>query len=264
MNNVFFFIYFLIGLISTIAGAISGIGGGVIIKPVLDSISSFNIATIGFLTGNTVLSMTFSSIIRNRNSSFKINKRISIFIALGSIAGGLLGKALFDMLRSGYWDDSLLAIFQSVILIILITGVLIFTLKKKHIKPIHLENNISCFITGLILGCIASFLGIGGGPFNVAALYFFFSMDSKTAAINSIFIIFMSQLTNLIFTVLTGKVPDFNFFILIIMITGGISGGIIGSKLLKKISHKQVDNLFSFVMVLIIMICTYNLVKWLK
>ena len=51
-------IYFLICLGASILGAISGIGGGVIIKPVLDSLGTLNVSTISFLSGCTVLSMT--------------------------------------------------------------------------------------------------------------------------------------------------------------------------------------------------------------
>ena len=40
---------FLISLGATTAGAISGIGGGVIIKPVLDAVSGLPVSTISFL-----------------------------------------------------------------------------------------------------------------------------------------------------------------------------------------------------------------------
>ena len=51
-------VLFSITFIATAFGAISGIGGGVIIKPVMDALVDFPIATISFLSGNTVLAMT--------------------------------------------------------------------------------------------------------------------------------------------------------------------------------------------------------------
>ena len=46
-------IYFLVGIIATTIGAISGIGGGVIIKPVLDTLGNYDISTISILSSFT-------------------------------------------------------------------------------------------------------------------------------------------------------------------------------------------------------------------
>ena len=51
-------LFFLICLAATTAGGISGVGGGVIIKPVLDAVSGMGVATVSFLSGCTVLAMT--------------------------------------------------------------------------------------------------------------------------------------------------------------------------------------------------------------
>jgi uncharacterized membrane protein YfcA len=119
-------------------------------------------------------------------------------------------------------------------------------------------------LIGILLGSVASFLGIGGGPINLAILYLFFSMDSKKAALNSIYIIFFSQATNLLFTIASGNVPSFPPLVLVLMILGGIGGGLIGSELRKKMNNRQVDILFSIVMVIIIGISTYNFINYLS
>ncbi|MCD8330303.1 MAG: sulfite exporter TauE/SafE family protein, partial [Lachnospiraceae bacterium] len=56
-------------------------------------------------------------------------------------------------------------------------------------------------------GFLGAFLGIGGGPFNVAALTYFFSMDMKTAAQNSLYIIVFSQATGIAELLAAGAVP---------------------------------------------------------
>ena len=81
-------LYFIISFFSSIVGAISGIGGGVIIKPVLDSISIFGVATISFLSGCTVLSMSTVTLIKNRKSEIQVNKKTASLLAVGGIAGG--------------------------------------------------------------------------------------------------------------------------------------------------------------------------------
>ena len=59
-------VFFLICFFASIIGAICGIGGGVIIKPVLDALGVMDVATISFLSGCTVLSMTTYSVIKSK------------------------------------------------------------------------------------------------------------------------------------------------------------------------------------------------------
>lgn len=53
---------FLVSFLASTAGAICGIGGGVIIKPVLDLFQMASVSTISFLSGCTVLSMSLYSV----------------------------------------------------------------------------------------------------------------------------------------------------------------------------------------------------------
>ena len=50
--------YFIISLLASVAGAICGIGGGVIIKPTLDLFHLDSVATVSVLSGCTVLAMS--------------------------------------------------------------------------------------------------------------------------------------------------------------------------------------------------------------
>ena len=53
-------------------------------------------------------------------------------------------------------------------------------------------------------------------------------MDTKTAAENSLYIIFFSQLASLAASILTHSVPAFSVGMLCLMVGGGICGGICG------------------------------------
>ncbi len=256
-------IILLVSILASLVGAISGIGGGVIIKPVMDSFGAFPVSTINFLTTCAVLSMTIVTLFKNRNSAIKLDKRTSTILAIGGIAGGLLGKQLFDILKQNFENESVIGATQYILLIILTVSVLIFTINKHKVRPRQFTNLVFILLVGLGLGGIASFLGIGGGPINLAALYLFFSMDSKKAALNSIYIIFFSQLTNIVFTLAQGLVPDFDPAILIIMIIGGITGGLLGSWISKKLSLRGVDKLFCLVMGIIILVSIFNLVRFI-
>lgn len=113
---------------------------------------------------------------------------------------------------------------------------------------------------GVLLGIISSFLGIGGGPINLVVLGYCFSMDSKTAAVISLYIILFSQLASLLAALISG-VPDFPPMALALMVAGGIGGGIAGRALNRKMDNQAVDKLFIILMVLIIAICIFNAMK---
>ena len=54
----------LIAFGASVVGAICGIGGGVIIKPLLDAFGIAGVAEISFLSGCTVLSMSCYSVVK--------------------------------------------------------------------------------------------------------------------------------------------------------------------------------------------------------
>jgi len=144
---------------------------------------------------------------------------------------------------------------------IITLGTLLYTINKSRIQTRSTSNKLTCLVIGLLLGIMSSFLGIGGGPINLVVLGYFFSMDTKTAAANSLYIILFSQVASLLATLLTATVPEFRISALILMVAGGIGGGIVGRKLNKKMDNRAVDKLFIGLMVLIVGICIYNAVR---
>lgn len=257
-------IVFAICFFASVVGAICGIGGGVIIKPVLDAFGIMDVSTISFLSGCTVLSMTTYSVIRSKVSgSSRIQQKTGFPLAVGAAVGGVTGKYLFQVIRSLSSDADRVGAVQAACLLAVTLGTLAYTLKKAHIRTITVDKGLACILIGLVLGILSSFLGIGGGPINLVVLFYFFSMDTKTAAENSLYIIFFSQIASLISSIVTRSVPSFSPGMLLLMVTGGIVGGIAGRALNKKIEADTVDKLFIWLMVLMILINIYNIYKFL-
>jgi len=254
------FIYLLVALFSTTIGALSGLGGGVIIKPVLDSLGQYDVATIGLLSSFTVLSMAVVSTIKQYHSGMRFEGKTTIILSSGSITGGILGTVLFSYIRIHIEEPRLITAVQSVILALLLILVLIYLL-KKNIHSFHMTNVILIFIVGLLLGLIASFLGVGGGPFNVVLLALLFSMDSKSAAVHSVLIILFSQSSKLLSVLISTGFSGFDLSMLFFMIPGGIIGGLSGSFLNRKLKSETIQILFRVVIVLIILLNLVNLYK---
>lgn len=250
---------FLVSFLSSIVGAICGIGGGVIIKPVLDMLQIGSASTINFLSGCTVLSMSVYSVARLlRSGEKRVDTVTGTPLAIGAAAGGLVGKALFNLLRRQFTNGGIVSGVQAGILGVITVGTLIYTIRKERISTRKCTGTVFCLIVGLLLGIMSSFLGIGGGPINLVVLGFLFSMDSKTAAANSLYIILFSQFANLAATVIGGDIPEFEPLALILMVAGGVGGGIVGRMLNRKMDNRAVDKLFIALMSVIILICVFN------
>lgn len=236
-------------------------GGGVIIKPALDFLGDYDVATIGVLSAATVFAMACVSLLKATRSGIKVKGKVSFILAAGSIIGGVFGKIIFNYLIASVRDQELITGIQAGILAFLMFIIFLFVRNIEDIKTYHLKNKIVILIAGFGLGMLASFLGIGGGPLNVAVLAFAFSMSAKESAINSIFIIFFSQLASLVITACTTGFANIDLTILGFMLVGGVAGGFIGATLSVKLSNIRIGKIFNFTLVGILLLNVYNLIR---
>lgn len=255
-------ILFLICLFASSVGAVVGAGGGVIIKPVLDMLGLLPVSTVSFCSGVTVMCMSICSLIRTRNNGVKLQIKTSTLLAVGAVLGGLVGKWLFEMVRSGFGNERTLGAIQAVFLTIITFGVLLYVCNKDRLPSKHVKNPVVTIVIGLLLGVISSFLGIGGGTSNVAVLFFFFSMDAKEAAKNSIYIIIFSQISSILTALISGTVPAFEWINLISMVCGGVGGALLGAFITKRIDNTGVEKILKILLTLIVLLDFYNVLKY--
>lgn len=258
-----YMIFFLICFLASAVGAVCGIGGGVIIKPVLDAFGILDVETISFLSGCTVLSMTAYAVLKSRaGGNAKGDKTVRFPMAAGAAFGGLAGKELFSFAASLSPDRNRVGAVQAFCLLLVTAGTLAYTLFKDRIHTRHVKAPAGCILIGISLGILSSFLGIGGGPVNLVVLFFFFSMSTKEAAESSLYIIFFSQTASLLSSLATGSIPEFPVKLLVLMVCGGILGGVCGRAANKRMEERIVDRLFIGLMVLMILINIYNIYKY--
>ncbi len=259
-----YIIFGMVSFLASIVGSICGIGGGVLIKPILDTFHILDVAAISFLSGCTVLSMSCYSVVKSRVSGrSSIDIHTGTPLALGAALGGIAGKITFQYLSQMAEHKEWVGAIQALCLLMITLGTFIYTRKKDTITTYHISNPLACGAIGAVLGIFSSFLGIGGGPINLVVLFFFFSMDTKTAAQNSLYIILFSQAASLINTIITNTVPPFSKNLIILMVLGGILGGAVGRNINRQIKSETVDRLFSGLMVLIMLISAYNIFHFL-
>ena len=250
-------IYSAVILAATTLGAFVGLGGGVIIKPVLDFIGSEPRMQVDFLSSVAVFTMSVVSTGKYIRRREKFDFGIIIFVALGSIIGGYLGSAVMDYIGQ-FIEQQTIRCIQAFVLAAFLSAVSLYVSKGK--LSFEIKNRAAVTAVGLVLGFSASFLGIGGGPINVAVLTLFFSMSVKESAVYSVAIIFFSQLSKLvtIFATVGFEPYAHQWKTLMFILPAAVLGGFIGSTLNRKTDDKIIRKVFVSVMILLICLNLYN------
>lgn len=261
MPPLLYFICFLVAICATTLGALTGIGGGVIIKPILDLTGRFDASSASMLSSITVLSMAAVSVTQHIRKKTKIDFLTAIPLALGATVGGQLGGKGIKRLVAATGSNTQVTAAQNIILILLMTGVIFYMKNKERIGSLSLKGWLPAGFSGLFLGTTSAFLGIGGGPINVALILFLFSYSAKEAAVCSIITILFAQSAKVFPAVAAGEMVHYQLSALPLMICGGIAGGFIGTAFHKKISEKQVETLFRYAQIFVVVLCAVNIIR---
>lgn len=258
-------ICYLITFFACVLGTLCGMGGGIIIKPVLDAAGVMSVATITFLSGCTVITMSCWSVGKSfLKKDAELELHSTSILAVSAAIGGLLGKQLYTMTAALFANQNTAGGVQAALLLAATFATLIYTIRKDKIPSRQISSTPLTLVIGLALGMLGAFLGIGGGPFNVAILCYFFSMPTKKATQNSLFIVLFSQLASVMKTILSDGIPVFDSTVLLGMMLLGIAGSEVGRRINKKIDNHQATLCLEGIMVFVIMINIFNMVKFFK
>lgn len=249
-------IYFFIIVFANTIGSISGMGGGILIKPMMDAIGIHSLVEIAFYSCTAVLSMSIVSTCRQLKNPININIKLALFLSFGALIGGISGQYIFNQLLEFLPDDSAVQLIQIIINVSTLVFALIYTIKKW--QSLELANVIFYFLVGVFLGFLASLLGIGGGSINVALLMFCFGIPIKEATVYSIITILFSQLSALITMGFTTGYDFFDLSLLLSIVPAAIIGGFLGAKLSGILSEKIVLKLYQLIIIAVIVLNICN------
>jgi len=243
----------LIAFLATLLGAVFGIGGGVIIKPALGAATGLSLSHINALSGLTVLCMAVVSLARYLKGGAVLNRKI-IWLSLGAVGGGFLGKYLFDLMGLAL-PENRAKILQYALLIALI-GLALF---KNRFRSLDMQNAAALVFSGLFMGTLSAFLGIGGGPVNLLALYIVLGLDAKQAAVYSVFVILCSQLSMAGATAASGGYAGMDMRPLLAMIPAAMAGALIGPVFHKKWELARFERYYNWLLWALIALNAYNI-----
>ena len=191
-------------LIGTFIGTMSGffgIGGGMILVPIL-LVVGFDIKdAIGISIVQMVFSSVFGSYLNHKKGSLVIGE--GIFVGLGGFVGGYIGAYV-----TNYVSDTILQF--------LFFGILIFALFRLFFSKNHTDDTqtkslskVLLFVIGSTIGIFSISLGIGGSiiltPLLVGVLHY----PIKKAVSAGLFFVVFSSIAGMLSRLTTGNI-DFN------------------------------------------------------
>ena len=140
-------VHFMVAFMATTLGAMAGLGGGIIIKPVLDSMGIYATSNVSILSSITVLTMALVSVIRQSANGFSF-QRETLLLAIGSIAGGVLGKEVLSAFIDYTPSDTIATSIQSYLL----AGLLTIVVLRNRLPRMQIENRGVITVAGMRVG----------------------------------------------------------------------------------------------------------------
>lgn len=189
------------GAVAGMFAGLLGIGGGIIIVPVLAMVFTSQGVSIDVLmhvaigTSLATIVITSLSSIRAHHKHKAIDWSVVRVIAIGVFIGGLLGSVIAKFI-SGYNLKLIFSIFM-----LLIAAQMYFGNEAKPHRK--LPKTLGMFIAGTTIGSIASLMGVGGGSMSVPFLTWC-NMNIRKAVATSAAIGFPLALSGTLGFIITG------------------------------------------------------------
>jgi len=228
-----------LGFAAGLLGSIIGLGGGIIIVPVL-TFFGFSPA----LAASNSIFAVFSNAIASSISYAKqrrIEYSIGLKLGLLSIPGTVVGAYVSSEITP--------SIFKILFALILISAsVYIFSKRKIEPKNYNLSKQIMILAVGasFFAGIISGLFGVGGGIIFVPLMVVAMGLSMKNAAPTSQFILLFASGSALVTHTLLGH-PD--FYQALLLAIGAFVGGLVGARLSLEIKENSLKILISIVMI---------------
>ena len=230
----------LLGFAAGILGSMIGLGGGIIVVPVLTFLGFPPTAAASNSLFAALSNATASTISYSRQK--RIDFSLGIKLGMLSIPGTVLGAVVST--------DAAPDIFKILFGFVLIaSAAYIFLRKKIETREKTLSKQMAVFAVGasFFAGIISSFFGIGGGIIFVPLMVVGMGMAMKKAAPTSQLILFFASLSGVVVHSILGH-PDFVQAGLLAV--GSFFGGLVGARLSLHVRERYLQILVTAVILI--------------
>ena len=229
-----------LGFVAGLLGSMIGLGGGIIVVPVL--------TFLGFHPTVTASTSLFAALSNAAASTISYSKQKRIEYSLGVKLGliSILGTVLGAIISTDVAPDIFKILFGFVLIA---SSVYIFLRKKIESKEKTISKQMIVFTIGasFFAGIISSFFGIGGGIIFVPLMVAGMGIAMKKAAPTSQMILLFTSLSGVTVHSFLGH-PD--FFQAGFLSIGSFIGGLVGARLSIDIKERYLQILVSVVILI--------------
>ncbi|WP_226669417.1 sulfite exporter TauE/SafE family protein [Metabacillus litoralis] len=258
-------ILLLVGIAAGTLGSLVGLGGGIIVVPMLLSLGTYfaGFADVSpqVAVGTSLLVVIFTGLSSTLTymKYKKVDYKSGLIFFIGSGPGGILGayaNKLFNTTTFSIW----FGLFMIFISIMLMVKDKLPKMKQKPGKKIsrpyindegqeqfYSFKPVPGIIIAFVVGFISGLFGIGGGALMVPAMILLFMFPPHIAVATSMFIIFLSAMISSITHITLGNI---NWLYAAILIPGAWFGGRFGAIINTKLKGKTVVNLLRAVLII--------------
>ncbi len=230
----------LLGFAAGFLGSMIGLGGGIIVVPVLTFLgfpptAAASNSLFAALSNATASTISYS---RQRRIDFSLGMKLGMLSIPGTVLGAVVST------------DAAPDVFQMLFGFVLIaSAAYIFLRKKIETKEKTLSKQVAIFTVGasFFAGIISSFFGIGGGIIFVPLMVVGMGMAMKKAAPTSQMVLFFASLSGVIVHSILGH-PDFIHAGLLAV--GSFFGGLVGAKLSLHVRERYLQILVTAVLLI--------------
>jgi len=251
-------------MIASFIGSLVGLGGGMILIPLLLALHKF-IPSFSWATPHTIVGISLVLIVFTALSSTisyikqqRVDKKSGLLFLLGSIPGGIIGSWLNQFVPAEKFTlyFGLLMIVMSLLLFIkreekaqpfISTGSKrIFTLNGVEYQ--YAVNKWLAISISFIVGILSGLFGIGGGAIMVPTMILLFGFPPQIATATSMFMIFFVSLFSATTHVFLGHI-DWQY--VLVFIPAAWIGGKLGAYTNQKLTGNAVKWILRIILILV-------------
>lgn len=248
-NLIELVLYFFIGCIGGFFSGLLGIGGGVVLIPLLIYLGNVDIKIAATISMIFIIFASLSGIIGHLR--FKnIIIRLGLLMGFGSIIGSYSTSYLTVLIP----EYMLVVIF--IIVIFMAIAMLYFNKHNLNTAIKMKKNDYLIIILGMFQGALTGMLGVGGGFVIVPMMSYFFGISIHYAVGTSLIVIFISAIAGILGRISILNLPLEPVWLLII---AAMPCAQLGCWIASKLEASYLRFLFLFMLFIILISMVYEL-----
>jgi uncharacterized protein len=232
------------GGLAGITGALLGIGGGVVLVPLL--VFGFNLPLEEAVPASLMCVVASScaaaaSYVDNRLSDIRLGLTLELATVVGAITGGLV---------AAYLAPAMVAVVFGLFTFYVALQILVIRSRREEpVAAVYKPTNYPLGITGsFVAGGLSALLGVGGGPLKVPLMSYGMRVPFKVASATSNLMIGVTGAASVASYAWRGHVK---LSLVSPLVVGVLAGAYLGSRLMPRVPTAVLKKLFAFVLLVV-------------